>query len=233
MNRLRNRNIVVTGAAGALGSAVVDELVRAGARCYAPCYEPEIPSSLRERASDHVIVTAGVDLANESNVTEFYASLPPLWASIHLAGGFRMAPITGTALDDFLAMFRSNATTCFLCCREAVRAMRAGGDNGGRIINVSGRPAIVPTAGMVAYATSKAAVASMTQCLAQETKNDGILVNAIVPSIIDTPANREAMPDADHSTWPTPEQIARTIVFLASEDSQLTTGTLIPVYGQA
>jgi NAD(P)-dependent dehydrogenase (short-subunit alcohol dehydrogenase family) len=104
---------------------------------------------------------------------------------------------------------------------------------GGRIVNVAARPAVTPTAGMIAYATAKAGVAALTQALAVEVLPQGILVNAVLPSIIDTPANRAAMPTADHATWPTPAQLAETIAFLASEKNALTTGTLLPVYGRA
>src|SRR5439155_11759055 len=123
----------------------------------------------------------------------FYAALPALWASVHLVGGFAMAPVASTSLADFEKQWRLNVVTCFLGCREAVKAIRRGKD-GGRIVNVAARPALVPTGGMIAYATAKAGVAAVTQALAAEVVAEAILVNAIVPSIIDTPANRGAMP---------------------------------------
>src|SRR6185436_2025652 len=105
----------------------------------------------------------------------------------------------------------------------------------GRIVNVAARPALEPRsgAGMAAYVASKAAVAALTQALAAELAPRRILVNAIAPSIIDTPANRAAMPDADHASWPTPAEIAATILFLASADNQVTSGAIVPVYGRA
>ena len=105
--------------------------------------------------------------------------------------------------------------------------------DGGRIVNVVARPALQPSGGMLAYSTSKAAVASLTQCLADEVRADGILVNAVAPSIMDTPANRQGMPDADFDAWPKVEDVARTMVWLASPANALTTGTLVPVYGRA
>ena len=108
---------------------------------------------------------------------------------------------------------------------------RAGG--GGRIVNVAARPVLVPTGGMLAYVAAKAGVAAITQALAAELLAENILVNAVVPSIIDTAANRAAMPNADHGSWPTPAQIAQTIAFLSSSENGLTTGTLVPVYGHA
>ena len=155
-----------------------------------------------------------------------------LWASVHLAGGFNMATVENTTAADFLGMFATNTLSCFLCSREAVRAMRAGGKSGGRIVNVAARPALMPTGGMIAYSTSKAAVASLTQCLAEEVKGDGILVNAVAPSLMDTPANRASMPHADYSTWPKVEQVADAILFLASPANGLTSGTVMPVYGR-
>ena len=143
-----------------------------------------------------------------------------------------MAPIAQTSLADFEKQWRTNTVTCFLGCREAVKAIRKSG-KGGRIVNVAARPALQPTGGMIAYASSKAAVASITQCLAAEVLEDNILVNAVVPSIIDTPMNRKSMPKADYAKWPTPAQIAAEIVFLASENNSLTSGTLVPVYGRA
>src|SRR5687767_5194363 len=125
-----------------------------------------------------------------------------------------------------------NTVTCFLTCREAVKAMRKTGE-GGRIVNVAARPVLVPAPGMLAYVASKAGVAAITQALAAEVLGDGILVNAVLPSTIDTPANRAAMPKSDFTIWPKPAQIAQTIDFLASKQNALTTGTLVPVYGRA
>jgi NAD(P)-dependent dehydrogenase (short-subunit alcohol dehydrogenase family) len=143
-----------------------------------------------------------------------------------------MSPIEKTSADDMRKMFELNAMSCFLCCREAVNKMRAG-KSGGRIVNVAARPALVPTGGMIAYSTSKAAVASITQCLAEELKNDNILVNAIVPSIMDTAANRNSMPDADFDKWPKVQEVAETIAFLVSPSNALTSGALVPVYGRS
>lgn len=141
-----------------------------------------------------------------------------------------MGPIASTSLNEWDHLMRLNATTCFLCCREAVKAI---GEREGRIVNVSARPVLVPTAQMAAYAASKAAVAALTLSLAEELSGSSIWVNAIVPSIIDTEANRAAMPEADHTEWPRPEQIAETIAFLASPQNAVTRGALVPVYGKS
>jgi NAD(P)-dependent dehydrogenase (short-subunit alcohol dehydrogenase family) len=124
--------------------------------------------------------------------------------------------------------------TAFLCCREAARNIRdRGGAMGGRLVNVSSRAAALPAGGTVAYTVSKSAVSALTQALAVELGPDAILVNAVLPSTIDTPANRAAMPTAEHDRWPKPEEIARTIAWLISPGQTVTSGALIPVYGRA
>ena len=229
MNRpLENRTVLVTGGTGALGSAVVAAMLEQGARCHVTWRsERELDHfNLKDRVALHQL-----DAQSEDAVVHLYQRLPDLWASIQTIGGFAMSRVESTSADAFMKMFQGNALTCFLCCREAIRAMRKTGQ-GGRIVNVAARPAVVPTAGMIAYSTSKAAVASLTQSLAEEVKSDRIFVNAILPSIMDTPANRKAMPDADYSKWPKVEEVALTILFLASPENALTNGALIPVFGQ-
>ena len=147
-----------------------------------------------------------------------------------------MAPIAETHAVDFEAQFRMNALSCFLCSRAAIAAIRARGGSapgkGGRIVNVAARPGIEPRlgAGMVAYAASKGAVATLTQALAEEVASEEIWVNAVAPSILDTAANRAAMPDAPHHRWVAPAAIAELIVFLASPDNKVTRGAVVPVY---
>jgi NAD(P)-dependent dehydrogenase (short-subunit alcohol dehydrogenase family) len=227
-----DRNDVITGGTGALGTAVTARLLEAGAMSHIPCVETEAPRHIALADHERVRLAFEVDLSSEASVGSYFQSVDSLWASVHLAGGFSMAALTETSLEDFDRMVTLNGVTCFLSCREAVRAMRAGG-TGGRIVNVAARPAVQPVAGMTAYAASKAMVASLTQSLAEELEDDGILVNAILPSIIDTPANRAAMPKADHARWPTAAQIAETIAFLVSPANALTSGALVPVFGRA
>jgi NAD(P)-dependent dehydrogenase (short-subunit alcohol dehydrogenase family) len=232
MEVLSGRHVVVTGATGGLGVAVVEKLLALGATCHLPCIEPSVPEHAAWAASPHAKATLNLDVGEESATDAFYSGLPPLWASIHLVGGFAMGPIAETSLADFERMLALNLRTCFLCCRAAVRAM-CGADGGGRIVNVAARPVLEPTAEMTAYAASKAGVAALTRSLAAELGDDGILVNAIVPSIIDTPTNREAMPDSDFARWPHPEEIAESVAFLASPTNTLTSGALVPIYGRA
>jgi NAD(P)-dependent dehydrogenase (short-subunit alcohol dehydrogenase family) len=231
-------HVVVTGGTGALGTAVVGRLRQAGAVCHVTNFVAAELDRFAHKGDSGVHVTTGVDLADEASVGRFYASLPPLWASIHIAGGFAMAPVAETTAADFEAQFRMNTLSAFLCSRAAVGAIRArssspGADGtGGRIVNIAARPGIEPRlgAGMVAYAASKGAVAAMTQAMAEELASEQIWVNAVAPSILDTPANRAAMPDAPHHLWVAPAALAELIVFLASPDNAVTRGAVIPVY---
>lgn len=229
MSDLQGKTFVVTGATGALGTALTSHLLHRGAACHVTwIVEQELENyQLEEGATLHRL-----DCQDEQAVGAFYQSLSGLWGSIHLVGGFAMVPITDTSADQFRAMWNLNALSCFLCCREAVRAMRRHGQ-GGRIVNVSARPALEPYGGAIAYAASKAAVASITRCLADEVKAEGILVNAVAPSIMDTPANRAGMPDADFSTWPKVSEVASAIGFLGSAQNAITSGIVLPVFGRA
>ena len=229
---LRDRHVVITGGAGALGTALVEALLRAGAVCHVPCVNEAEATRFRLREHAQVVVTVTGSLADETAVTRLYADIAPLWASIHLAGGFAAAPLRETAAATLRQQIDMNFTSCALCCRAAVNAMTG---RGGRIVNVAARPALEwrAGAGMTAYTASKAAVAALTVALAEEVAKDGILVNAVAPSIMDTPANRQAMPKADHSLWPKVEEVAATILFLAAPENRVTRGAIVPVYGKS
>lgn len=225
---LEGLTLVVTGGAGALGGAVVQELTAAGATVVVPCID-DGPATQVPGAR----YVPRIDLSQESVVNGFYEALPSLWASVHLAGGFTWAKIEATTLAVAQGQWTMNAVTCLVCSRAAVAKIRASGTSGGRIVNVTARGAIVPTPGLTAYAMSKAAVTALTQTLAEELRDESILVNAIAPGIIDTPANRSSMPDADHTRWTRPVEIARTIHALVSPDISATSGAVVPVYGRS
>jgi NAD(P)-dependent dehydrogenase (short-subunit alcohol dehydrogenase family) len=140
--------------------------------------------------------------------------------------------VSAASKASLVAQLETNLVSCYLCCAAAVNAFGRDGA-GGRIVNVAAKPALIPTAGLSAYAASKAAVANLTVGLAEELAGDRIWVNAVIPSIMDTPANRAAMPNGNHSKWPSTSDVANTIVFLASEQNATTRGALVPVYGQS
>jgi len=227
------RHVVVTGGTGALGRAVVEGLLRDGAEVHVPYLLPAEAERFAFRADSRVQLAGPIDLASEAEVGNFYTGLPGLWASIHLAGGFAMGGIAETDRAALVRQLEMNFVSCYLCCRAAVAAMREGG--GGRIVNVAARPALEPRqgAGMSAYAASKAAVAALTQALGEELAKDGILVNAVAPSILDTPANRAAMPKAKYELWPKVDEVAAAILFLASPENRVTRGAVVPVYGRS
>jgi NAD(P)-dependent dehydrogenase (short-subunit alcohol dehydrogenase family) len=228
----RDRHVVVTGGTGALGAAVVAALLEEGAVCHVPAMDKAEVKRFAPRAHERVRIVEVATLADEGEVARFYAGVPQLWASIHIAGGFAMQPLAETGKGVLMAQLETNLVSAFLCCAAAVRAMK---NAGGRIVNVAARPGLEPRlgAGMTAYTVSKAGVAALTQALGQELAADGILVNAVAPSILDTPANRAAMPTADHALWPKVEEVAATILFLASPQNKVTRGAVVPVYGAA
>ena len=214
---LSGRHVVVTGATGALGSAVVSLLGAQGAVLHLPTRG------------------AGVDLSDEEAVRRFYAALPALSASIHCAGGFALAPFADTSLAELRDLLDRNAVTAFLCSREAIRSMRRNGGRGGRIVNVAATAGVAPrtAAGKVAYAMAKAAVVALTEALAEEAAREGILVTAVAPATLDTPANRAAMPTVDPAGWARTEDAAAVIAFLASPRNRCARGAVVPVAGRA
>src|SRR5580700_3038846 len=207
----RDCHVVVTGGTGALGSAVVAALVEAGAVCHVPYRVAAEAEHFPLRDHVKVKLVAGIDLTDEAAVAGLYGGLPALWASIDL-----------------------DLVTAFLSCAASVNAITRTGV-GGRIVNVAARPALEwrSGAGMAAYTASKAGVAALTAALAEEVVKSGILVNAVAPSIMDTPANRAAMPQADYSAWPKVAEVAATILFLASPENKVTRGGVVPVYGRS
>ena len=228
----RDRQVVVSGGTGALGNAVVEKLVEAGAVCHVPCLDHGEAQRCALRDHKQVKVTVTGSLADEASVAKLYQDINPLWASIHIAGGFAAGPLRDMSVATLRQQLDMNFVSCALCCRAAVTAM---GGAGGRIVNVAARPALEwrSGAGMTAYTASKAAVAAFTAALAEEVAKDGILVNAVAPSIMDTAANRDAMPKADFALWPKVEEVAATILFLASPDNRVTRGAIVPVYGKS
>lgn len=252
---LAGRHVVVTGGRGALGSAVVQRFRLAGALCHVPVRGDALAAGTTETDGDGganqlptVRYVSGVELSNEASVAAFYEGLPaPLWASVHLAGGFAMSPLAHTSQEELRGQLEQNLVTSFLCSREAVKAFRraparltqassagsgAGAPDvsagGGRIVQVASRSGLAPVAGQIAYSVSKAALIALTSGLAAELAPEGILVNAVAPRTMDTPANRRAMPDADRGAWIAPAAVAELIVWLASPSNAGASGATLP-----
>jgi NAD(P)-dependent dehydrogenase (short-subunit alcohol dehydrogenase family) len=230
----QNRHVVITGGTGALGVAVVGALLAAGAVCHVPYRNAEEAKRFPHRDNRGVSLVALGDLADEAAVTAFYGGLDKLWASIHIAGGFAFAPISQSDKPLLMTQLESNLISSYLCSRAAITAFRRGG-GGGRIVNIAARQALESRLGanLTAYTVAKAGVVAMTIALAEEVAKEGILVNAVAPSTMDTPANRASMPEADFTAWPKVEEVAATILFLASPQNKVTRGAIVPTYGKA
>lgn len=231
VSEFEGRTLVVTGGTGALGTAVVKLLLQRGARVRVPCFDSREFESCTFRDDERADVVYPVNLTDDAAVAEFYQAGGPVWASIHIAGGFAFTPLADVTAAILDQQTRMNTTTCLLCCREAAGQM----PEGGRIVNVTARPALDGRQGaqLTPYVIAKSGVAALTGALASELLDRDILVNAIAPSVIDTPANREAMADADFAAWVKPEDAAEVIAFLASPRNRVVSGALVPVYGKA
>jgi NAD(P)-dependent dehydrogenase (short-subunit alcohol dehydrogenase family) len=230
----QNRHVVVTGGTGALGVAVLGALLPAGAICHVPYRNEKSLEKFPQRAHERVLLTELGDLADEAAVANYYAGLKDLWASIHIAGGFSAAPIAGSNKALLAQQLETNLVSTYVCSRAAVMKLRSLG-RGGRIVNVAARQALEPRlgAGSVAYTIAKTGVAALTIALGEELAKEGIFVNAVAPSAMDTAANRASMPKADFSAWPKVEDVAATILFLASSGNNVTRSAVVPVYGRS
>jgi NAD(P)-dependent dehydrogenase (short-subunit alcohol dehydrogenase family) len=221
--------VLVAGGTGVLGAAVVKELVASGYSVGATW----LIESERERLEGlEGVELIKADLFNPGQAAAAVATVSELAAVVNLVGGYAQnGRVHETEPDEFDRLMRLNLLPNILLARAAMpRFLRQGG---GAYVAVSARPALRPFAGAAPYIVSKAAVLSFVQTLDAEYHKDGIRANAVLPSVIDTPANRAAQPDADHSKWVAPEEIAKVVRFLVSDDSVPTSGAAVPVYGRA
>lgn len=224
---------VVTGGTGGMGTGVVEVLAAAGARVVVPWNaQPELAPFREAMAKAGVgdrVALRQVDVTDPVAVDALFQAVGReegrLDILVNGVGAFAMAPLTGTDTKTWERMITLNATTALICSRGAVSVMT---EAGGRIVNVSAMPAVNRgAAGMSAYAASKAAVLSLTQSLSKELRSRKITVNAILPTTIDTPGNREAMPDADRSQWLAPSEIGQVVRFLVSDQGGIVTGAAV------
>jgi NAD(P)-dependent dehydrogenase (short-subunit alcohol dehydrogenase family) len=227
---MQNRTIVVTGAGGVLGATVARAAGERGA-VVAMLDVTAIPADRGAQGAGHLRL-GGVDLTDftavQGAMDEIKAKTGRLDALINIAGGFRWQTLADGDLDAWDALYRINLKTAATACKAALPHLIASG--AGRIVNVGALAAVKAGAGMGAYAASKAGVLKLTESLAEELKGR-VTVNAVLPSIIDTPANRADMPDADVSKWVAPRDLAAVILFLASDEARAVTGALLPVTG--
>jgi NAD(P)-dependent dehydrogenase (short-subunit alcohol dehydrogenase family) len=223
--------VLVAGGTGALGGAVVRELLDAGYAVTATWIVEEQRQQIDEELGDRAQLIRA-DLTDPEEAVAAVGAVDELEAVVDLVGGFKSGPkVHETDPGDLEGMLRLNVTPAYLLARAAMPRLVERG--GGAFVAVSARAALRPFSGAAAYVAAKAAVLALVQALDAEYRGEGVRCNAILPSMIDTPANRAATPDADFSKWVSPEQIAKVIRFLISDESAPTSGAGIPVYGRA
>ena len=223
---LDGKIIVVTGAAGALGSSVCALLEDLGGTV--------VRLDMVRPVADRVEQVFELNLTDEQSVRSRFQAIAArnerIDGLVNLAGAFRWQTLTEGDISAWDHLYEANLRTAALCCMAVLPFLPR---PGGRIVNIGANAAVKATDGMGAYAASKAGVAKLTEALSEELKSAGITVNAVLPGIIDTPANRSGMPDADHGLWVPPHHIADLIAFLLSTRAASITGALVPVTGRA
>jgi NAD(P)-dependent dehydrogenase (short-subunit alcohol dehydrogenase family) len=218
--------VLVAGGSGALGRAVVNLFVERGARVVA--IDRDLP---REGAGNPKARYSALDVLDEQQIGAFFQGVEGCDVLVNTIGGYAAGdPVERLDLLVLESQLDLNLKSAFLLTKHAVRAMSS---HGGKIIHVASRAAVDSGANSFAYSVSKLGVLRLVEAAAAENRGRNININCVLPSIIDTPANRSAMPEAAYDRWPKPEQIARVIAFLASEDAELISGAAIPVYGRA
>ena len=230
---MTGRVAIVAGGTGALGRSVVLRFLRDGAAVTVPWAIAEEWQALERDAGEARARLHGarVDVTDEAAVTRFVADVLTrgrrLDVMVNAVGGFAGGDLASTPLDEWRRMLDLNLTSAVVGCRAVLPAMRAA--RAGRIVNVASRAVVPPLGGFIAYTVGKSAVIALTQALAQEERPHGLTVNAVLPSTMDTPANRRAMPDADRSGWVSTDAVADVIAYLASESAGAVSGACVAV----
>jgi NAD(P)-dependent dehydrogenase (short-subunit alcohol dehydrogenase family) len=227
------RTVIVTGGTGGLGAAVVARLLAENWRVVVPWIAERELARVQEREGLELVQADLFEAAAAQAVVRVASGGDaPLGGLVNLVGGFAAGGrVHETPVDDFMAQFRLNLRPTYLMTQAALPVMLEG--NGGSIVCVGTRAALQPFKGAAGYVSSKAAVIAFAQAVAVEYRDDGIRCNCVLPSVIDTPANRASMPDADFDRWVKPTEIAGVIAHLLSAESVPTSGAAIPVYGRA
>jgi NAD(P)-dependent dehydrogenase (short-subunit alcohol dehydrogenase family) len=231
---VKGKAIAITGAFGALGAATALVAAEQGARLALIDRAPHAPAGLFDAHSDEIRLLTGVNLTDETQasaaVRAAHEQLQGLDVLINVAGAFRWQTVADGDPAVWDQLFAVNLKSALFTSRAAIPFLRQ--SQQGRIINIGANAALKAGAGMGAYTASKSGLHRLTESLAEELKAVGITVNAVLPSIIDTPANRADMPKADFTTWVTPRALAEVILFLASDAGAPITGALLPVTGR-
>lgn len=229
------RDVIVTGGTGGVGPGVVDRLLDAGHRATVTWIVEEERDAAAERWAGRPVELRRLDLRDAAAVAALAREVDGrdgLWALVHLVGGYLDGvPLAGAGAEALDRQLEVNLRPLAVALDAALPVLSARG--GGRVVAVSSRAALRPWAGASAYAASKAGVIAMVQAAQQEVLADGVCVNCILPSVVDTPANRAAQPDADHGRWVTPAEVGAVVAFLLSPGASAVTGAPIPVYGRA
>ncbi|HEY7142012.1 MAG TPA: SDR family NAD(P)-dependent oxidoreductase [Methylomirabilota bacterium] len=231
---MQGRVVLVTGGTGALGAAVALGALEAGATAIVTYRDARDQDALLARAplgARERLHGIQADVTDAESVRRLVEAVTArhgrLDALVNTVGGFAAGDLLATDERAWDAMLRLNLRSAYLCCRAALPSMLAAGR--GRIVNVASRSVVPPTGGFLAYTVAKAGVIALTQALAREVRGRGVTVNAVLPSTMDTEANRRAMPSADRGGWVAPESVAHAILFLASDAAADVTGTLLAV----
>jgi NAD(P)-dependent dehydrogenase (short-subunit alcohol dehydrogenase family) len=228
---MEDKVVVVTGAFGVLGHAVASAFAKAGWRVAMVDLATEAPKALADAIGDQGLAIGGCDLtdpdAAKAAIASVVARFGAIDALINVAGGFVWETLADGSPGTWDRLYAINVKSCANMCRAALSHLLA---SGGRIVNIGANGALKAGAGMGAYAASKSGVHRLTEALAEELKGR-VAVNAVLPSILDTPANRADMPKADFATWVAPAALAEIILFLASPAAGPITGALLPVTG--
>jgi NAD(P)-dependent dehydrogenase (short-subunit alcohol dehydrogenase family) len=228
---MKDRFVLITGGSGGLGIAVTKLALDRGAKVVVPYFKEQELDGLKQHLGGHpdALTLVAANLTNEQEVHKVVADMKRIDALIHLVGGFVMGPTHEVALDEWRAHHELTLTTTFLCCKHALGRMREAGY--GRIVTIGSKAAVEPMAQMAAYSAAKSGVVALTRVIAAETKGTDVTANCVLPSVIDTPANRAAMGDTDADKWVTPASLAETICHLASEAARDIRGAAVPIYG--
>jgi len=229
---VKGQTVLLTGGTGGLGMGVTPKLVAQGASVTIPYRNTAEVDRLKQQMSPEdfsKIQFVLLDLLDESAVRQLIEDMGRVDVLIHLVGGFSMGATHEYDYGDWRKDLDLNLNTTFLACKYSLAQMRQQGY--GRIVTVGSRGAVEPGAQLAAYCAAKAAVVALTKSIAAETQNTGITANCVLPSVIDTPSNRDAMGDDNADSWVKPSSLADVICFLASEAARDVRGAAVPVYG--